>query len=101
MAGHGGKREGSGRKSNAEKYGLQSARYHDLCADYLVEAFGSLRGLIDGPVRVETRRARAGTVVRKDVVRDDDGRPMADKNGRLTVIELKVFPGLADDEMVD
>jgi hypothetical protein len=100
MAGKGGAREGAGRKSNAEKYGVQIAEYTDRCAEFLDDAQEKLRELIEGATRSECKRARAGTVTRKDVVRDEDGEPIADKNGKLTVIEIKVFPDLPDDEMV-
>jgi hypothetical protein len=79
MAGKGGAREGAGRKSNAEKYGVQIAEYTDRCAEFLDDAQEKLRELIEGATRSECKRARAGTVTRKDVVRDEDRRGADDQ----------------------
>jgi len=102
MAGQiGGSRPGAGRKPNAVKYEGQLGSFHDRAAEGLGRTYDNLRALADGEcVRVETRRQRAGTITRKDVARDAKGEPVRDKNGKLTVIEVQVYPDLPPDEMV-
>lgn len=101
MANHGGARAGAGRKANAEKYAGPIAEFTDLCAGHAAQAFENLRRIADGDAaRVESKWAPAGTLTRKDVARDVHGRALTDRNGKLTVIEVLLYPDLPADELV-
>lgn len=102
MAGqHGGPRPNSGRKPNAVKYEEPIASFHDRAAEDFEATYEKLRQLADGKaLRFETKRQPAGTIFRKDVARDAKGVPIKDKNGKLTVIEVLVYPDLPAGQMV-
>jgi hypothetical protein len=102
MAGqHGGSRTGSGRKRNAERHEEQILGFTDLCAGHLQRVFANLRQIADGEAeRYETKWAPAGTLTRKDVARNKDGDPIMDRNGRMTVVEVLLYPELPADEPV-
>lgn len=96
----GGAREGAGRKKNTEKFAHQWAGFTELCADHLEEAFDHLWTLCEGATKVETKEVKACTMTRKDVVRDEDGRPITDGKGKLYLIDVLIFPAAGPDEMV-
>ena len=102
MAGnHGGVRPGAGRPSNAVKYREPLESFHDSAAEDLAQTYRNLRQLADGEaMRTETKTQPAGIITRKDVARDKAGEPIRDKAGKLTVIEVLVYPELPADEMV-
>ncbi len=100
MNGHGGERDGAGRKRKAERYAPQIESFTDRCADHLAAGFERLCELINGGVRVEVKRQKAGTLTRKDVLRNKDGDPIADKNGKFVPIEVPLYPDLDKEEMV-
>jgi len=98
---NGGFRPGSGRKPNAVKYEGPIASFLDRAAEDLDQTYRNLRDLADGKcVRVETRRKPAGSIVRKDVLRDKEGNPVADKRGKFTTIEVLLYPDLPPLQMV-
>jgi hypothetical protein len=102
MAGtHGGRREGSGRKPNAEKYAAPISRFNDLAAAGLVQCFDNLATLADGGFeRVEIKQVPAGLLTRKDVARDAGGEPILDDKLKPTIVEVQIFPELEADELV-
>lgn len=100
MDGHGGKRDGAGRKRKAERYASQIEGFTDRCADHLSEGFARLCDLIEGGVRREVKRQKAGTLTRKDVLRNKDGDPISDRNGKFIPIEVLLYPDLDKDELV-
>jgi hypothetical protein len=100
-ANHGGARPGAGRPSNQEKHQEAIATFTDLAARGLTQCFDNLCTLADGGFeRTEVKMAPAGTLKRKDVVRDKDGEPLTDKNGKMTVVEVLLYPDLPADELV-
>lgn len=97
----GGSRPGAGKPSNATRHATRIETFTDKCAGHLRRTYDNLRMLADGKaVRVETEWAKAGTVTRKDVVRDADGNPRSDKNGRFTIIDVQVYPDTDPDKWV-
>ncbi len=102
MAGtHGGARPGAGRKPNAEVHAESVGGFTLSAAEYLPQAFENLRLLAEGgALRVEQKWSPAGTLTRKDVARDDAGAPLFDKNGKLSIIEVPLYPDLPAEEPV-
>jgi hypothetical protein len=128
MAGHGGKREGSGRRTNAEKYSLPLAGANDRLARALPDVVEALLDLALGRTFAE-KWAPAGTVTRKDVLRrplrpvpepgwtdadgnpcDPEGRPLPppvhddgiwlDPKEKPVVVDVLVYPHLPANELV-
>ena len=98
----GGARPGAGRKTRLERYGGDIVRAEDRCRDRLPTTLDNIEKIADGKaVRVEVKRQPAGTIFRKDVVRDKDGHPVADSKGRFVSIEGLSYPDLDPTEMVE
>jgi hypothetical protein len=97
--GHGGQRPGAGRKPNVEKYSDQIAKASDRLAEALPDFVESLIDLTLGKATGETWAA-AGTVTRKDVARDADGKPVVGEKGKLYIVDVPVFPDKPPEELV-
>jgi hypothetical protein len=97
----GGSRPGAGKPSNATRHATRIETFTDKCAGHLRRAYENVKKIADGDTkRIETEGARAGTITRKDVARDKHGEAIRDKNGKLTVIDVLVYPDLPADQWV-
>ena len=101
MAGnHGGARPGAGRKPNSEKYSTQIESLTDECAAHARPAFHRLWELIDPKPRIERKYQPANMIFRKGLALDKDGNPVTDDKGKPSIVDVRVFPDLDDDELV-
>ena len=97
----GGARPGAGRPSNAERHQEAIANFSDLAAAGLGQCYAKLRALADGGCeRTEVTWAPAGTVTRKEPLRDADGSPILNRAGGPILVEVLAFPDKPADELV-
>jgi len=83
------------------KYEAPIASFHDRAAEDFGQTYENLRALADGKCcRVEVKRKPAGSITRKDVLRDKEGTPIPDKRGKFTMIEVLLYPDLPPLQMV-
>lgn len=122
--GHGGQRQGAGRKPNAERYSDQLGKANDHLAYELRECVVALLELALGKTW-EEKWVPAGTLLKKDVLRlpereggwtdgdgkavNADGTPLAarpedgiwrDDKGKPAIIDVPAYPELEPDALV-
>ncbi len=101
LKGRGGPGRGQGRKKRSDRYGGAIVAAEDACRDRLPQTLANIEKIADGrTVQVEEKSKPAGTIFRKDVVRDPAGHPIADSKGRFVSIEVLSYPDLDAAEMV-
>lgn len=102
MAGtHGGPRPGAGRTPKSEKYHGPIAAAERQVADKLPDVVAAQLALALGETTRTVRKYQAaGSIVRKDVVRDSAGLPIPDRHGRPTPVEVPMYPGRPADDLV-
>jgi hypothetical protein len=95
----GGKRAGAGRKPDAERHAEAAAKFADSCSKYLAKTFGFLSDLAEGGTRTQRTYQAAGTLLRRTIVRNDDGTPWLDDKGKPAV-EFVATTDVAGDQLV-
>jgi hypothetical protein len=66
-----------------------AARFAELAAGYLKTAFVNLVAAAEGGQKVEREWVAAGTLLRRDVVRNPDGTPWLDGKGKPAVCQVR------------
>ncbi len=89
--GHGGARDGAGRKSKAEVYKSEIQTFNDACAQSLRQRFDALDALAEGAERTEERYELALSLT----VDDTEMNP----SGVVVKIKRQLFPHAGPDEM--
>lgn len=89
--GHGGARDGAGRKSKAEIYKSEIQTFNDACARSLAQRFDALDALAEGAERTEERYELALSLM----VDDTKTNP----SGAVVKIKRQLFPQAGPDEM--
>lgn len=97
---HGGRRDGAGRKPNAERHARRSATFTDRCAAQLAKTFRNLVAIATGATRTTTESRALGSIMRKDVVRKPDGTPWVDGKGKPAMCEVLAHPGEDPGRMI-